>query len=184
MAKDKNGFESIIVESVDEMPKEQDYVDEQGTKFDSDLHRRDKKTKEPIKNKDGSFRKKSVPGSRKSKVGPAPETISSYQSTGKIAAGLTFTLGMAVGGKAFIPSPDEELFISDAYGRYFESMGMEDLPPGWALIAALGMYALPRLQNDEVKERLVTAFNKLTGKGGENAQSGSGTHGNRENTSE
>lgn len=52
------------------------------------------------------------------------------------------------------PTPEEQATLESAYLAYFESLGIRDLPPGAALVAAVGIYALPRLIQPKARENL------------------------------
>ena len=81
---------------------------------------------------------------------------------GATAANLLIMLSVGLGGSEWLPRKepeipyDEKAALEGAFGDYFASKGWEDLPPGWALVAACGMYALPRFSMPKTQERAKT----------------------------
>lgn len=163
-------FQSIVVETVDEMPKAQPYVDKMGVEFSDDLHCRSKKTKEPLKNKDGTWRKKPAQPGAKSEVGSEsiigkPTGITqNAKMQGKMAAGLTGTLFMGVYGQDLEPTPDDMANMADSYGRMFEHYGLEDLPPVWGVVVSVAFYALPKMSKPKPRAVNQLLYAKITGK--------------------
>jgi hypothetical protein len=58
------------------------------------------------------------------------------------------------------PTPEERTAVVDALTRYFDAHGSIDIPPGVALILAVGTYALPRAMQ---LERVQALYGKLLG---------------------
>ncbi len=110
----------------------------------------------------GKYRRKRGNGARKNvaeiptaPVNPMPN-VNRYKASATMIAGLMFTTGQAAFGKAWKPSDDEKAGIEEAFATYFAAKGFDDIPPGLALILAIGMDAGTRLATDpETKERLV-----------------------------
>ena len=95
----------------------------------------------------------------------APATPEQKQSVsaragGKAAANLLITIGIAAGGDEWQPTKDpsigldEQLMLETAFGDYFEATGRGDLPPGVALLTAIGFYALPRFRQPKTQSRI------------------------------
>jgi hypothetical protein len=89
---------------------------------------------------------------------------------GKVAANMMIISAMMLGGDEWQPRIDEKAGINEraileeAFGEYFHSKGWEDLPPGWALVAACGMYALPRFQMPKTQEKARGVKSWIVGK--------------------
>ena len=128
----------------------------------------------PVKTKTGKFRKK--PG-RPASNGKAASTVYKAESaekspealkreqahqTGKFAAGALIQLGVTIGGDEWMPTTvqteggpiSEQAGLEYAFGNYFESQGLTDIPPGIALAIAVGGYALPRFTKPKTKSQL------------------------------
>lgn len=159
-------FKSIVVETVEEMPDAQPYVDKMGVEFSDDLHCRSKTTKEPLMNKDGSWRKKPAqPGAATESIIGKPTGITqNAKMQGHMAAGLTGTLFMGVYGQDLEPTPDDMTNMSDAYGRMFEHYGLEDLPPIWGVVVSVAFYALPKMSKPKPRAVNQYLYAKITGK--------------------
>lgn len=86
------------------------------------------------------------------------------------AANLMLMVSVALGGAEWHPvkddktGRDEKLMLETAFGDFFVSQGWQDLPPGWALAAACGMYALPRFAMPQTRTRMQRAKEWLWGK--------------------
>ena len=143
-------------------------LDMHGTAFDPAVHKVNQKTGLPVKSKTGKwFVKNNVtaPQSkapRKSMLGTAViaqeendiKAQEEVRATGKVAAQILFTLGRTIGGDDFIPRPEEDAMISDAFAVYMQSKNMKDLPPGVALCVAIMAYVLPRFAQPAVAKKL------------------------------
>jgi hypothetical protein len=76
------------------------------------------------------------------------------------AANLLLMVSVAIGGQEWQPikddktGRDEKMMLETAFGDFFVSQGWQDLPPGWALAAACGMYALPRFAMPQTRTRM------------------------------
>lgn len=98
----------------------------------------------------------------------APSAVSTSGATkeqlarkgGAGAAALLVMVGVGLGGDEWVPRKDEKIGLDEkamlegAFGDYFVAQGYSDLPPGWALVAAVGMYALPRFGMPKTQTRL------------------------------
>ncbi len=147
-------------------------LDKAGTAFDPSKH-----TGSILK--DGTWRtRKGVPagpagaaapsaGKSPSKLGgptnaPTPTNNKEIagRASGKAAASLLLMAGVGLGGEEWQPRLDDKLGIDErgmlemAFGDYFVATGKTDIPPGWALVAAVGMYALPRFAMPKTRSRL------------------------------
>lgn len=162
-------------------------TDKFGRAFDDKIHVSNPNGTPRINRKDGyisikpgTWERVGGKGQPKSKIGDIPGRSSvshdqgggadrggpplmSPEQAGMIAANMTFTFGMAIGGDEWKPIKDESLgvdeaaFMTLAYTEYFKSIGVKDIPPGWLLVLALGSYALPRLTMPKTQNR----FGKL-----------------------
>lgn len=76
------------------------------------------------------------------------------------AANLLLMVGVGLGGDEWQPRKDDKIgldekaMLESAFGDYFVANEYADLPPGWALTAAIGMYALPRFGMPKTQTRL------------------------------
>lgn len=88
----------------------------------------------------------------------SPETIARTSGVG--AANLVLAFGVIIGGDEWQPRVDsrngldEKAMLESAFGDYFVATGKQDLPPGWALVAALAMYAAPRFTMPKTQSRM------------------------------
>lgn len=79
------------------------------------------------------------------------------------AANLALMLGIGIGGDEWQPRKDdrigldEKAMLEQVFGDYFVAKDWPDLPPGWALVAGLGMYALPRFGMPKTRSRMQRA---------------------------
>lgn len=86
------------------------------------------------------------------------------------AAALLLVMGVGLGGEEWQPRRDEKSGLDEkamlecAFGDYFVANNMADLPPGWALTAAIGMYALPRFGMPKTQSRLAKVKNWIGAK--------------------
>ena len=137
--------------------------------FDPALHETDANGK-PVLTPTGRFKKKpkGAAGSTAKKsvlsTGRAesvqvptasPEQIA--RASGAGAANLLIVMGMIVGGEEWQPRQnkdmDEKAMLEQAFGDYFAATGKMDIPPGWALCAAIGLYAAPRFTMPKTQSR-------------------------------
>ena len=135
--------------------------------FNPDIHESDDKGN-PRLTKDGRFRKKRGQKSNKNRNNQgdsvneantgAGETNTSqpidYKVTAVFFTTIVFSTMETAFGKAWKPSEAEQGNINYCATRFCEANDITDLPPGIALALAFGMYALPRLNDPETKERM------------------------------
>lgn len=76
------------------------------------------------------------------------------KALGTTIAGLTFAVGRMIGGDEWAPVEDEESTMVQAWSDYLEATGKDDLPPGLALCAVIGMYAFPRFNKPKTLSKL------------------------------
>jgi hypothetical protein len=81
-----------------------------------------------------------------------------YVAQGRLGATVFFGAGVGVFGPDWEPEGNEPNEIAGAFSRYFESQQIQDVPPGWALVIALGGYALRRANKPTIKERAASAY--------------------------
>lgn len=149
-------------------------TDSEGTVFNPRIHYLDENGK-PKKTATGKFRKRR-------KDSPMPTETSQTQAAGlpdpKQSAELVISVGESVAvaslGELWTMKEPEKAFLGASLERYFAASGTPDVPPGWLLIAAIGLYALPRIMHPETQARI----GKLMGK--HNAHSDTWNDGERE----
>lgn len=93
--------------------------------------------------------------------------IASSRATGKMAANLFLMLSCGIGGQEWMPRTvpmDEKAMLEEGFADYFQSKEWEDMPPGIALVACLGMYAMPRFAMPKTQERAKGFKNWIAGK--------------------
>ena len=142
--------------------------DDKGNLFDPDMHAVDGEGN-PVKNKDGSFRKnrgrKKGQSSGSEGSGGVDGNAAGVDKrtaleAGRATAQTIFTLGRALGGDEWAPMIDREKGIdepaqmTDAWAGYYEAVGIKDMPPWMPVVIAMGTYALPRLQKPQTQSRL------------------------------
>jgi hypothetical protein len=75
-------------------------------------------------------------------------------------ANLVIALCVGVGGEDFVPRKDkatgldEKAMLEAVFGDYFVATGKTDLPPGWALVAGMAMYVVPRFGMQKTQTRV------------------------------
>jgi len=78
----------------------------------------------------------------------------------KVAAAVTFRMGVLIGGEEFEPRTDSQTglneadFMRQSYKDYFEAKGVTEVSPGWILAIALTTYVAPRLTMPKTQTRL------------------------------
>lgn len=86
------------------------------------------------------------------------------------AANLLMAVAVGLGGQEWQPRADaktgmnEKEMLEGVFGDYFVATGKTDLPPGWALVAGLSMYALPRFGMPQTRGRLARVKNWIGAK--------------------
>ena len=151
--------------------------DKDGNKFDPAIHETDE-SGAPVKTKAGLLRKR--PGRKSSKqktrptlgrIGPEAEpgpvdpaadftekqTLHA-QLSGRTASRMFVSLAAMVGGDEWQPRKergfDEQKVLDQAFEDYCVAKGINDIPPGVALVAALATYAMPRLAMPTTQTKL------------------------------
>lgn len=154
-------------------------VDANGIQFDPNQHT-------GTKTANGSWRRKAgrksggtnaAAGSAKPKLnlpggggeGPSGNEakIAAARASGQGVANLFLMLSVGIGGEEWQPREkpiNEKEMLEQGFADYFQSQGWEDLPPGLALIACVGVYALPRFAMPRTKERAKGFKNWAVGK--------------------
>lgn len=107
-------------------------------------------------NKDGSFKRK-----RQRKAGqesPEMPEVLPQEGPENNACAVTCVfifeqLGVAVCGDGFKGTPQEKLFLTNTFQRYFDEQGISDLPSGIAVVIALTSYTVAKLQNESCRQR-------------------------------
>lgn len=84
-----------------------------------------------------------------------------YQASAGFCCDIFFSFNQSVFGPAWKPNSGEETNIRNAAARYWEANQFQDIPPGIALILAVGMYAVPRFNDEETQTRLRSIGEKL-----------------------
>lgn len=162
-------------EKKQEVPR--DYFDRDGRPFDPAIHEK-QIDGSPILNRDGTLRIKRGRGSPRSVVGetrraaggPFATPASTPIEAGKQISEAIFAFGQVLGGDEFAPVYNKELGINeraqmyDAWSRYCESKGINDIPPGIAIIIATGGYIIPRFAMPKTKTRLTRVKDWCSGK--------------------
>lgn len=99
-----------------------------------------------------------IPG-RIDEAKPTAEILA--RSSGVGAANLFLAFGIIIGGDEWQPRINDEInekaMVEQAFGDYFVATGKTDLPPGWALVACLGMYVAPRFTMPKTRSRFSRA---------------------------
>lgn len=154
-------------------------LDALGIPYNADIHAKGADGK-GIKTTKGTWRKRrGVSGSpsqlntgrstaNSETAAPAPTAQQTTEDQCRIAGAMMGTLmtrlSVGIGGNAFLPrilaipgikdGINEQDMLNAAWGDYFVSRGITDLPPSAALLGALSMYYLPRLQDQQVREKV------------------------------
>lgn len=153
-------------------------VDADGNTFDPSFHQVDSDGK-PVIRKNGLLAKKRGAGSKKAKSklhekksnvnSPVVENPESFAMMGRMAAGATVSIAMALGGDDFQPiqdkskNVDEMEHLSFTWAEWLKANDMKDLPPNWALAIGLSAYVMPRFANPEPRRRIGYVTDKIFG---------------------
>lgn len=163
--------------------------DSKGTPFDATIHRGDKTSSGEWRKKSGrkptisgqpangnasqsgaSRPKLNIPGNAGTGSEPTDTKVVNARAGGTTAANLLIMLSVGIGGAEWLPRKqpqipyDEKEALEGAFADYFQAKGWEDLPAGWALVAGLGMYALPRFAMPVTQKRATGFRNWIAGK--------------------
>jgi len=143
-------------------------TDASGTVFDPQLHRTNA-AGEPVKTAKGNFAKR--PGRRggstasQSTIGGRPPVLTPEQTeeqrrtdasrqAGVVMANTMLSICMGVFGEEWVPSDAEKMGLEHATGEWAVAQGIEDFPPGVALVMAWGTFAVPRFFQPKTKARV------------------------------
>lgn len=147
--------ENAVAETAAQVEKDSD-----GVAFDSKIHT-------GTKLKSGQWRKRkagsivAAPSKKKGKEATPtePQTADESQAraAGVVAAGTMFMFCRALMGEEWNPSADEVEMQNTAWGNYFVAKGIKDIPPGAALLMAVGAYAGPRFTKPKTQARVSAA---------------------------
>jgi hypothetical protein len=75
--------------------------------------------------------------------------------TAKLCANILINGGVQLFGPHWAPIDKQEGdSLKGAFKDYFDSIGGVDLPPGIALVIAVGMYTLPRVMHEETQKKI------------------------------
>jgi len=158
--------------------KHADKIDSKGRGFDPELHVVDTDGT-PLLTATGKLRCKRGRKKGQSSVKPPGASSQPMQDTGlsemtvqaavtgKTAANMLMTVGVALGGEEWQPRVDkstgldEQTMLEKSFSDYFLATGRTDIPPGWALLFAIGAYSLPRFRMPKTQKRTLGAFGKL-----------------------
>lgn len=82
--------------------------------------------------------------------------VVNYQAMGEMVAGVWFNAGQMLLGEEWAPDVKggEHLAVAGAFRDYFKAQQIKDLPPGFALVAVLGIYTLKRANRPTIREKL------------------------------
>lgn len=153
-------------------------LDDEGTAFDASLHTGTKTASGAWRRKSGrkpsvsgqpangatgsagaSRPKLNLPGGAGKGTDAPDAKIVNARAGGTTAANLLIMLSVGLGGAEWLPRQppvipyDEKVALESAFADYFQAKGWEDLPPGWALVAGIGMYCLPRFTMPVTQKR-------------------------------
>lgn len=102
-------------------------------------------------------KEKPEPGEEKAEVKKSSMTP---DMAAKVAAAVTFRMGVLIGGEEFEPRTDSQTglneaeFMRQSYKDYFEAKGVTEVSPGWILVIALTTYVAPRLTMPKTQTRI------------------------------
>ncbi len=83
----------------------------------------------------------------------------SAEAAARQAANWFIGMGVMVFGKEWEPeSKDEAQGLKLAFKDYFDASGTPDIPPGVALVAALGAYGFQRFQHENTQSKIQKAW--------------------------
>lgn len=96
---------------------------------------------------------------------PAPIAVSvDYKALGETAATLWFNVPQPLLGEEWGPNDSEPRLIADAFTRYFKATGVNDIPPGMALVLVLTSYTMARMTKPTIKDRFVMGWKWISSK--------------------
>lgn len=83
---------------------------------------------------------KEVPQPTQEAAAPAAVSPAAIQANAEMCAGLFLTAAKMLGGEEFEAEKGEKEMLSGAFAGYIATKGIVDIPPGIALLAAMGMF--------------------------------------------
>lgn len=86
--------------------------------------------------------------------GNVAPTSAQLDSVSSISANLLFNGAVILFGDEWTPDKNEAKGIQKAFRDYYASAGIVDIPPGVALILAVGLYGMPRLRTENTRTKL------------------------------
>lgn len=147
-------------------------VDKYGRSFDPSIHTTDSDGRPKISGRNGKLCIKPGKGGGQSRPGTpgvttnepkvkTPELVNpAYMEAARATVDTVEALGMMIGGDEwrYIHDPDKGIDQRTAgysvWSRYYEEKGIEDVPPGLAILMWSLAYALPNLVKPKTKSRL------------------------------
>lgn len=101
------------------------------------------------------------PGPSPGAIGGAPpiDDARAFHTLATLTVANIETLGQMIGGERwkYRKQPlDERETLTEAWEGYYRARGIRDLPPEWGLVAAMALYAGPRIEWGKVRDRLRT----------------------------
>lgn len=148
-------------------------LDGRGKPYDPTTHEISAATGKAIKKRRGGKSTIGNPEKSASQSAPAqnPQIVEAQKAAanGQFAAMATFATLQGIFGEEFKPNPnshigDEFQFLAGAYGNYFLAKGVSDIPPGIALVIAIGTIAGQRLGMPKTKSRIARIKDFFIGK--------------------
>lgn len=85
-----------------------------------------------------------------------------YIEASKMLVGTVLS-ALAMLGDHWRAKSEEETFLSDATYKYMKAKQLPDLPPGWVLLGAVCIYALPRLMHPETERQIAKLMGRNRG---------------------
>lgn len=103
------------------------------------------------------------PGQPAPVVGDVPPPVN-YRAVAGAAVGAALGIAVISLGDEWRPRDKAEHGgLVDAAAAYLEAQQIQDIPPGWLLLAVVASYAAPRLTAPTTKTRLYAAWERLRG---------------------
>jgi len=129
--------------AIEKSTDQKDHADNYGRAFDPSLHLVDDEGNPQLTAK-GKLRVKKGKSPSKIATGKAAsQQPESYRQCAEVVCGTIFGFGQLVAGDEAKPSTTQANFMIDSYERYFETKGIEDIPPGLAVFMATTAYCVP-----------------------------------------
>lgn len=101
----------------------------------------------------GSYAKAPSDKPRPASAPAASATPEQYAATGAVAATALEAIACMIGGDEFQTEKGEKDAMAMAFGKYFESQQIKDVPPGVALMTVCGFYVLKRWNRPQFTEK-------------------------------